>query len=79
MADRSGTDRSGTGRIVSADAHILEPPQIWEEWLPSRWHDRAPQLTRDADGGDAWLFAGANEPDPIDLTATPGMPWEQFR
>jgi predicted TIM-barrel fold metal-dependent hydrolase len=66
-------------RIVSADAHILEPPHIWKEWLPARWQDRAPQLTKDADGGDAWLFAGATEPDPIGLTATPGMPWDQFR
>jgi predicted TIM-barrel fold metal-dependent hydrolase len=66
-------------RIISADAHILEPPHIWSTWLPERWRDRAPQLTQDSDGGDAWLFAGATEPDPIGLTATPGMPWDQFR
>ena len=65
--------------IVSADAHILEPPGIWERWLPTRYQDRAPQLVKDSDGGDAWLFAGATAPDPIGLTATPGMPWDQFR
>src|SRR5262245_29721136 len=68
-----------TKMIGSADAHVLEPPHIWKEWLPDRWQERAPQLTKDADGGDAWLFAGSGEPDPIGLTATPGMPWEQFR
>lgn len=66
-------------RIVSADAHVLEPPHIWQRWLPADLQARAPQLTKDADGGDGWLFAGAADPDPIGLTATPGMPWDQFR
>ena len=65
--------------IVSADAHILEPPHIWETWLPKKHQDSAPQLVKDEEGGDAWLFAGAAGPDPIGLTATPGMPWDQFR
>lgn len=68
-----------TQRIVSADAHILEPPGIWRDWLPAKYQDRAPQLVKDVDGGDAWLFAGAGEPDPIGLVATPGMAWDEFR
>jgi predicted TIM-barrel fold metal-dependent hydrolase len=71
---------TGTGsRVVSADAHVLEPPHIWERWLPAAFQDQAPKLAKDAAGGDGWLFAGAAEPDPIGLTATPGMPWDQFR
>jgi predicted TIM-barrel fold metal-dependent hydrolase len=66
-------------RIVSADTHILEPPDIWHKWLPAKYQDKAPQLVQDADGGSAWLFAGATEPDPIGLTATPGMPFDKFR
>jgi len=66
-------------RIVSADAHILEPKDIWKTWLPAKYRDRAPQLVKDSEDGDAWLFAGATEPDPIGLTATPGMPFDQFR
>jgi predicted TIM-barrel fold metal-dependent hydrolase len=65
--------------VISADAHILEPTDIWQNWLPSEYQELAPELVHDADGGDAWLFAGSVEPDPIGLTATPGMPWEQFR
>jgi predicted TIM-barrel fold metal-dependent hydrolase len=68
-----------TYRIVSADAHILEPPGIWDRWLPKKHLDKAPKLVRDIDGGDAWLFAGADQPDPIGLVATPGMSWDQFR
>ncbi|MGH9113714.1 MAG: amidohydrolase family protein, partial [Acidimicrobiales bacterium] len=73
------TDPETGPRIVSADAHILEPPDIWEEFLPARYLDRAPQLVKDVDGGDAWLVAGATDPDPIGLVATPGMAWDEFR
>ena len=66
-------------RIVSADAHVLEPPHIWQRWLPAALLDRAPQLTKDSEGGDGWLYAGSSEPDPIGLTATPGMAWDKFR
>jgi predicted TIM-barrel fold metal-dependent hydrolase len=65
--------------LVSADAHVLEPPHIWDTWLAAAYRDRAPQLVKDSEGGDAWLFAGASDPDPIGLTATPGMPWDRFR
>ncbi|MBV9284693.1 MAG: amidohydrolase family protein, partial [Acidimicrobiia bacterium] len=65
--------------IVSADAHVLEPTDIWDEWLPKQHRDKAPKLVKDADGGDAWLFAGATDPDPIGLVSTPGMAWDDFR
>jgi predicted TIM-barrel fold metal-dependent hydrolase len=65
--------------IVSADAHILEPPDIWETWLPKQYQDKAPKLVKDADGGDAWQTAGGSEPDPIGLVSTPGMAWDDFR
>jgi predicted TIM-barrel fold metal-dependent hydrolase len=66
-------------QLVSADAHVLEPKHIWDEWLPERYRDKAPKLAKDVDGGDGWLFAAATEPDPIGLVATPGMAWDQFR
>src|SRR2546430_1436065 len=65
--------------IVSADAHVLEPTDIWETWLPKQYRDKAPKLVKDVDGGDAWLFAGATDPDPIGLVSTPGMAWDDFR
>src|SRR4051812_32777701 len=65
--------------IVSADAHVLEPTDIWDEWLPKKHREKAPKLVKDIDGGDAWLFAGAADPDPIGLVSTPGMAWDDFR
>src|SRR5438270_12176288 len=65
--------------IVSADAHVLEPTDIWDTWLPKQYRAKAPKLVKDADGGDAWLFAGATDLDPIGLVSTPGMAWDDFR
>ena len=66
-------------RIVDADCHILEPPDIWTNWLPEKYADKAPKLVKDAQGGDAWLTAVGGDPDPIGLVATPGMPFDEFR
>jgi predicted TIM-barrel fold metal-dependent hydrolase len=43
-------------RIVDCDQHVIEPPDLWERWLPSKFQDRAPRLVKDEDGGDAWLL-----------------------
>ncbi len=66
-------------RIIDADCHILEPPDIWRNWLPEKFQDKAPKLVKDAEGGDAWQTAVGGDPDPIGLVSTPGMPFDQFR
>ncbi len=65
--------------IVDGDCHILEPPDIWQNWLPKELQERAPKLVKDVDGGDAWQFAGFADPDPIGLVSTPGKPFDEFR
>ena len=65
--------------IVDADCHVLEPPDIWKNWLPQKFQDKAPKLVKDADGGDAWQFDPNGDPDPIGLVSTPGMAWDEFR
>jgi len=65
--------------VVDADCHILEPPDIWTNWLSSKYQDKAPRLVKDSEGGDAWLTAVGGDPDPIGLVATPGMPFDKFR
>jgi predicted TIM-barrel fold metal-dependent hydrolase len=65
--------------IVDGDCHILEPRDIWQNWLPKKLQDKAPKLAKDADGGDAWQFAGFADPDPIGLVSTPGKPFDEFR
>ncbi len=41
-------------RLISADGHVVEPPDMWTKYLPKKFHDRAPKLVKDAKGGDAW-------------------------
>jgi predicted TIM-barrel fold metal-dependent hydrolase len=50
--------------LISADSHVVEPPDLWSARLPPRQRDRAPKLVRQADGGDAWLVEGR---DPVSL------------
>ena len=33
-------------RIVSVDDHVIEPPHLFERWLPARYRDRGPKSQR---------------------------------
>ena len=66
-------------RLIDADCHVVEPPHIWERWLPKKYHDRAPKLVKDEEGGDAWSFGPGRPLMHIGLVATPGMRYEDIR
>ncbi len=66
--------------IVSADSHIIEPPDLWEKWLAPDFRKRAPQLVKDEEGGDAWDFHDGGRPMTIGLvTKTRGKSFEELR
>jgi predicted TIM-barrel fold metal-dependent hydrolase len=66
-------------RLIDADCHVLEPPHIWDQWLLEKFRDRAPQLVKDDEGGDAWQFQAGTKPMCIGLVATPGMRFEDIK
>ena len=33
-------------RIISVDDHIVEPPDLWQRWLPARFRDEGPRVVR---------------------------------
>ncbi|MCZ7528486.1 MAG: amidohydrolase [Acidimicrobiia bacterium] len=66
-------------RIVDADCHVMEPPDLWKRWLPERFQDRAPRLVKDAEGGDAWELEPGRPPMTIGLVTTPGKRYEDFK
>ena len=66
-------------RLIDADCHTLEPPHLWKTWLPAQFHDRAPELVKDEDGGDAWNFGPGKPLMYIGLVATPGMRFEDIK
>lgn len=42
--------------VVDADGHILEPPDLWVEYIDPRYRDRAIRIERDARGWEVLLF-----------------------
>ena len=67
-----------TYRIIDADTHIVEPPDIWKRHLPKKYQQYAPKLAKDHEGGDGWDH-GTGSVDPIGLVTTPGKRFEDFR
>src|SRR5947207_12947491 len=65
--------------IIDADAHVNEPPQLWQERVPSRLRDRAPRVVQDERGGDVWIFDAGKAKRPLGLTAVAGLSYLQFR
>lgn len=35
-------------RIISVDDHVVEPPHLWQRWLPANLRDRGPRVVRDS-------------------------------
>jgi predicted TIM-barrel fold metal-dependent hydrolase len=34
--------------IISVDDHVIEPPHLWERWLPAKWREQGPRVVRDS-------------------------------
>lgn len=68
-----------TYRIVSADTHTIEPPDMWQRYLPGEYASRAPRVVKDPEGGDAWELQRGAPPMPIGLVTVPGLRYEEFR
>jgi predicted TIM-barrel fold metal-dependent hydrolase len=33
-------------KVVSVDDHVVEPPHVWETWLPAKYRDKGPRVER---------------------------------
>ena len=42
--------------VVSADSHMMEPADLWQERLDKRFRDRAPEVIENPDEGPKYLF-----------------------
>ena len=48
--------------VISVDDHVVEPPHVWQRWLPSRLRDRGPRVVQDSceqDYSDHMAIAGS--------------------
>jgi len=47
--------------IISVDDHVVEPPHVWETWLPAKFKDRGPKIERRGVGAMKHIGGGAYE------------------
>ncbi len=67
-------------KLISADSHVVESPDLWTKWIEPEYLDRAPKLVKDKDGGDAWQYRPGTPPVPLGLVTTyPGRTYEAFK
>ncbi|MER6574282.1 amidohydrolase family protein [Nonomuraea sp. NPDC001023] len=63
--------------IISADDHLIEPPDLFEDRLPEKYADVAPKVVETDAGHQVWRYGGATYPCAgIDVGA--GLPREQW-
>ena len=73
-AEKTGRDY----QVISADSHVVEPPDLWDVWLEAKFRPQAPKLMQDPDGGDAWLYDPKGKPEPLGLVTVMGRKFEDF-
>ena len=61
-----------TYNVISCDGHTIEPPHMWETYLPSKFHAQMPRLVKDPEGGDAWEVVPGEPVMPIGLVTNSG-------
>ena len=64
-------------RLISADSHVNEPPDLWTSRVPSQFADRAPRI-ESFEQGDAWVLEGVDDPINFGMNACAGLPPEQM-
>src|SRR5439155_22195594 len=65
-------------RLISADSHVNEPPDLWTTRVPAEYRDRAPRIER-FDQGDAWVLEGVDDSITFGMNACAGMAAEELR
>ncbi len=70
-------------RLVDADSHVNEPPDLWTSRVPSRFRDRVPHMEH-FEQGDAWVAEGGRDPINFGMNAAAAMerskrsPWVRW-
>jgi predicted TIM-barrel fold metal-dependent hydrolase len=63
--------------MVSVDDHVVEPPNMFDNHLPAKYRDLAPQFITRPDGTNAWAYEGS-EISNVALNAVAGRPPEEY-
>ena len=59
-------------KMISADSHVVEPPDMWVDYIDTAFKDRAPRIVKDPPGmrGHYFIIEGM-EPKKIIGLSTP--------
>ena len=63
-------------RLISADGHLMDPPDLWTSAAPAAFRDRVPRMER-FEQGDAWVFPDRDAPSPFNWAACAGRAPDQ--
>jgi predicted TIM-barrel fold metal-dependent hydrolase len=88
MPDQARTNGYDLNWIVSVDDHVIEPPNVWTDRLPSKYQKIGPHIITESDGQEYWIYedkkmitgglgATAGRP-PEDITVE-GYPYSEMR
>jgi predicted TIM-barrel fold metal-dependent hydrolase len=59
-------------RLISADSHVNEPPDLWTTRVPAHLRERAPRIAS-FEQGDAWVIEGVEDPITFGMNACAGL------
>jgi predicted TIM-barrel fold metal-dependent hydrolase len=63
--------------VISADDHIVEPPDTFEGRVPAKFADRAPRVVEKDDGSQIWVYDGQELPN-VGFNAVVGRPVDEY-
>lgn len=62
-----------TTPVVSADSHIVEPPNCYIDYIDPKYRDIAPRIGPMSDGGDGFFVDGIRKPIALGLMSAAGV------
>ena len=60
-------------RLISADGHLMDPPDLWTTNAPAKYRDQVPRMEH-FEQGDAWVMEGVKDPINFGLNAAATLP-----
>ena len=71
-------DRVIAKPIISADSHIMEPPDTYSARIDRKYKETAPHVIWDERRGDTYVVSGMTETVPMGLIAAAGKSAEEL-
>jgi len=66
-------------KIISADDHLSETPDLWEKRLPKGLREKGPKFITLETGGQGWMMPGAEAPRPLGLDVMAGRKFDEYK